>query len=123
MFKDEAVISSYSRKQAIEDGVLIDVSKLAKEAGIKYPVAVTAAAWEQYVVPPLDSAGQSETGRMWDVLNVFRFSARGTAGDILYFNVLFLMRGNRRCEGTFKAVVGPGDDPEPVITIMLPEED
>ena len=40
---DAEVISSYSRAQAIEDGVLVDVSTVAKEAGIKFPVAMTAA--------------------------------------------------------------------------------
>ena len=29
------VISSYSRKQAIEDGVLVDVTETAREAGIR----------------------------------------------------------------------------------------
>jgi type I site-specific restriction endonuclease len=31
------VIYSYTRKQAIEDGVLVDITEMAKEAGIKYP--------------------------------------------------------------------------------------
>lgn len=123
MFVKEDIIYSYTRKQAIEDGVLIDVSELAKEAGIKYPVAITAAAWEQYVVPPLDSVGQSEMGRMWDIFSVFRVATKSTAGDVRYFCVLFLMRGNKLRNGTLKAVCGPGDDAEPVITIMLPEED
>ena len=35
------VISSYSRAQAIEDGVLVDVSSVARAAGIKFPVAMT----------------------------------------------------------------------------------
>ncbi len=35
------VISSYSRAQAIEDGVLVDISGLAREAGFRYPVAVS----------------------------------------------------------------------------------
>lgn len=39
------VIHSYSRAQAIEDGVLVDVSSMAKEAGFIWPVAVTAAVW------------------------------------------------------------------------------
>jgi len=30
------VIYAYTRAQAIEDGVLVDVSKMAKEAGIKF---------------------------------------------------------------------------------------
>ena len=35
------VIYTYTRAQAIEDGVLVDVSTLAAEAGIRYPTAVT----------------------------------------------------------------------------------
>ena len=34
-----------SRAQAIEDGVLVDVSDIAKEAGFRYPVALTSALW------------------------------------------------------------------------------
>lgn len=43
------VIHGYSRTQAIEDGVLIDVSTAAREAGIKYPCAVTRAVWHTLV--------------------------------------------------------------------------
>ena len=35
-FDDMEVISAYSRAQAIEDGVLVDLSTLAREAGFKY---------------------------------------------------------------------------------------
>jgi len=35
------IIFSYTRAQAIEDGVLVDVSELAREASFRYPVAVT----------------------------------------------------------------------------------
>src|SRR4051812_27741843 len=37
------VIFAYTRKQAIEDGVLVDVTETAKEAGFKIPVALTRA--------------------------------------------------------------------------------
>jgi hypothetical protein len=40
------VVFSYSRAQAIEDGVLIDAGVLAYEAGFRYSVALTAAAVE-----------------------------------------------------------------------------
>ena len=39
------VIASYSRAQAIDDGVLIDVTPMAREAGFKWPVALTHTAW------------------------------------------------------------------------------
>ncbi|MHB1685468.1 MAG: DUF6573 family protein [Bacilli bacterium] len=41
----ENIISQYTRAQTIEDGVLIDVSKMAKEAGFTIPVAV----WNEYI--------------------------------------------------------------------------
>ena len=71
------VISSYSRAQAIEDGMLIDVSSTAKEAGFKVPVAITVGV-HGYCNPPEASKaqGQSYEGRLWDVLMVALFAAR-----------------------------------------------
>ena len=46
------VISNYSRAQAIEDGVLVDVSATAKETGIKFPVGMTRTLWDRYVEVP-----------------------------------------------------------------------
>ena len=37
MKKDDVVIFSYTRAQAIADGVLIDATELAKQAGFRYP--------------------------------------------------------------------------------------
>jgi hypothetical protein len=50
--EDSDPIHSYRRAQAIGDGVLIDVSTAAREAGIRYPVALTAAVWERCVTAP-----------------------------------------------------------------------
>jgi hypothetical protein len=44
MFDAAEIISRDSRADAIRDGVLIDVSATAREAGFEYPVALTAAA-------------------------------------------------------------------------------
>ena len=46
LFEDAEVIHRYTRKQAIEDGILVDLSEIAGEAGIKYPVAVTRGVFE-----------------------------------------------------------------------------
>lgn len=69
--------------------------------------------------------GQDETGRLWDILWVFRMQARRVDGDLLVFRLHIRndnLPGNPPLV-TLKAVIGPGDTPEPVITIMLPEED
>ena len=118
------VIYSYTRKQAIEDGVLIDVSDTAIRVGIKYPAAVTAAVWNQYIKPDssLKSLGQSVRGRLWDVLWMFCVNAFICKDSILYFDVYFLMEKKLELI-TLKAVCGPGDTILPVITIMLPGED
>jgi hypothetical protein len=56
-FDGMEIISSYSRAQALEDGVLIDISVLAREAGLKFPVAVTMAVFS--VLAPFYGQGQS----------------------------------------------------------------
>jgi hypothetical protein len=122
---DAEVIYAYTRAQALEDGVLVDVSAMAKEAGIKLPVALTSTVWGQYVEVPEGVTCQDESGRLWDILWMFRCSAAKFSGDTLQFK-LHVRNDNR--PGTpplviLRAVVGPGDDAEPVITIMLPEED
>src|SRR5712692_8787925 len=84
---DAEVISAYTRTQALEDGVLVDVSETAREAGIKFPVALTAAVWGQYVEVPEGVTGQDEAGRLWDILWMFRCAAARFDGDTLLFKL------------------------------------
>ena len=69
-FDDAPIIFSYTRTQALEDGVLIDLSEWAGETGFGIPVACTAAVWNGHVVPPIGTRelGQSERGRAHDLL-------------------------------------------------------
>ena len=116
-------ISVYTRAQALEDGTLIDVSPLAKECGFTYPVAVTDGVWSEWIVPPEEATDQDETGRLWDLLNVLRYEIKKSkGGDRVDFKVLF-NQGSKRVYGEFYSLVGPGDDREPVITILLQGED
>ena len=138
------VIYSYTRAQAIADGVLVDLSapsftfrpglNILKEAGIKFPVAMTSTAFARVVQDPDEPLpdGQDVSGRLWDVLTVFKLYARQNGGDTIFFFVTVLnwvYVDGKRTERVkqesvqLKAVSGPGDTPEPVITIMLPDED
>ena len=121
-------IYSYTRKQAIEDGILNDVTAMAQEAGIKFPVAITIAIWNEYVKPcdELISHGQSYEGRLWDILWMFRHQAQKNISDLMYFELYFQMMRNDKPKEELvklKAHIGPGDEGEPVITIMKPNED
>lgn len=60
-FEDAEVIFQYTRRQAIEDGVLVDVSEMAREAGIRCPMAVTERVWSE-VITPSERAKQEGCG-------------------------------------------------------------
>ena len=49
--EEEEMVAVYTRDQAIEDGFLVDVSAMAREAGFKWPVAVTRRVWDEIVTP------------------------------------------------------------------------
>lgn len=122
----DEIIFAYTREQAIEDGVLIDVSATAKEAGIRFPTAVTSAVWGSYVAVPPAVPWQDEKGRLWDVLWMMRVGiqrAGRPAIDTLVYQLLVQNDEGPAKEVTLKAVCGPGDKGEPVLTIMLPDED
>ena len=104
-------IYSYSREQAIADGVLVDVTIMAREAGIVYSTAVTRRVWDELVVPDEDSRkeGQCEPGRMWDILWMLRMTIQGgESGSEVRFPVIFVAAGNRRTTMTLKAVCAYG---------------
>ena len=125
-------IYSYTRAQAIEDGVLIDATEMAKEAGFKWPLALTAAAWSDCVAwSDADNnhqVYQDQSGRLWDVLFMASYAVR-TASNVnqqLQFDLQRVPRNGHATKSqllTLKLILGPGDAGEPVITIMLPGED
>lgn len=118
------VIYAYTRAQAIEDGVLADVSEMAKKAGFRYPVALTHAVYVQYVKAPEGITGQDENGRLWDILSMCANRVRRSEGESILFFDLYV-RNNKRSHKrvTLKAVCGANDDASPCITVMMPDED
>ncbi len=123
MFSEKDIISSYTRAQAIADGFLIDVSETAKECGFKYPVAVTAALWDNIESIPKSQRHQDVSGRLWDVLFMLFVAIKRKTDDGPLIKYRIIMHVGRKTYFDLKAVIGPGDAGEPVITIMLPNED
>ena len=127
------VVFRYTRRQAIEDGVLVDVTDAAREAGFTIPVALSRAAWERLVALPEGYRGfQDESGRLWDVLWMARHHAlRAADSDRVTMSVL----GPRRPQGPARqrppaaqalspsSPSAPATKESPVITIMFPEDD
>ena len=73
----------------------------------------------------LRQVGQSERGRVHDVLWLLYVAIRKCAShtDQLLFKISFLMSARNQQTVELKAISGPGDAGEPVLTLMLPDED
>ncbi|SUH71965.1 Uncharacterised protein [Nocardia africana] len=97
-------IHAYTRAQALEDGVLHDISDLAREAGFRHPVHVAAHAWAEAIAWPHEDLCQDETGRTWDVLTMARFGVRAAirrgqdTGPIAFSVVRFTAPGQEEPE-------------------------
>jgi hypothetical protein len=116
-------IITYTRAEAITDGVLIDVTETAKEAGFKYPVAITTALHSMIADIPKKYDYQDYNGRLWDVLWMAMLAARQSKSNQFNYQVIMNIIGTNKKYQTLKAICSGGDNGEPVITIMLPNED
>ena len=138
MFEDAEIIHRYTRADAIADGVLVDADSIedgiCASAGFRVPVAFTRATWADTVEWNEDTetgkrtcTGQSETGRLWDVLTMARVAARNSGhASRVDFQVLRIAPVGENPRATLADLVlhiGPGDGGEPVITIMGRDED
>ncbi len=127
-----ALVYAYTRQQALADGFQVDVSTTAREAGITFPVFLTRAVFDQYVTVPPGVTAQDEAGRLWDIVWMLRFAIlrAGRAGSPSTPSrlpvALYVRNDNTRARLIkLVATCGPLDlnDPQPAITVMLPDED
>ena len=119
-----------TRQQLLAEGALQDISAIACEAGLLFPTAITAGLWAAYG----DARTAGESPRFALVLCwMLRFAIRDLIparrfkdpfSETLFFGIFV----QERATGQFrlaevKAVCDPGDNLEPVITLLLPDED
>lgn len=134
MNEDWQVVDTYSRKQAIADGVQVRIpDQVREEAGIKVPVFVSERVWERYIKVPAGMTHQDIEGRIWDILNMMKLGAKRLKSRRFKFTVnvqmaLLDLQWNEKYAGSSKtlraveliAEIGAMDfdDPAPVITIF-----
>lgn len=133
LFTLDDVVSSYSRAQALADGVLVAVpDQLRLEAGFRIPMAMTSRVHEDCVAWSLEDSerkqvSQDQEARLRDLLAVARFAAHSDPqSSTLAFDLLRVPRTGcgilPRCVSLVLSI-HPGDKGEPVLTIMFPGED
>ena len=113
------LIYAYSRAQALEDGVLVNISERARRAGIRYPTACTAGVWAL-----IDCLPESGTDTLAGIVRDVR------AEEVLRVMLAAIRQARGTDRVTFEALgaalwahCGPGDTDAPVITIMREGED
>src|SRR5512137_3125368 len=120
-------IYTYTRAQAVADGCQVEVTATAQEAGIRFPVFLTRAVYDQFVTVPPGVTGQDEAGRLWDVVWMPRFAIIRSRPGVDRLPVALYVRNDDVRSRLVKlvAVCGPLDidDPAPAITVMMQDED
>jgi hypothetical protein len=121
---DIRIVFVYSREQALADGELKDATRLARELGFAVPVALTAACWNRCIAVPPTASSRDVERRLWDVLTELRDKAM-TVPNACWVDFAVNVRNHEDRTETvqLKAVGGAGDRFEPVVTIMLSDED
>ena len=112
-----APISTYSGREAIEDGFLIDVTETAKQAGFKWPVALTPQVWEDVQAIPQSKRFQDVQGRLWDLLSMLRFRIKfaKNVGDVV--NYVLIMHVGRKTNYYAQDEITFYDEDAPMIVI------
>lgn len=120
---DAPVIYSYTRADAIDDGYLVDLSEMDGAKGhFKFPLACTSAVWAIVeAAVKCEKRCNDLAGVLHDICWMTRFG-RPIDPTTRLFKVIITGPTNKK-NYVFKIVCGPGDTPEPVMTIMLPEEE
>ncbi|GIG29312.1 DUF6573 family protein [Cellulomonas marina] len=125
------VIHTYTRREAISDGVLVELDEHAA-ARIPWHTAITAAAYADAIEwDETNPLPQDESGRAWDVLVCAAAAVRSRAVPdrreqripMSVWRVPNTAHSVAPRPLRLVAHLGPGDDGEPVLTVMLPEED
>lgn len=126
MFRDFETIHTYTRAEAIADGVLIDLTaSYPNEAKLfKFPVACTSSVWEL-----IDAAaksprqGNTHAGIIWDILYMSIHGITRRFSDAEHLFTVIMTGAGRQTNYTLKAICGPADDLSPCITILTEFED
>jgi hypothetical protein len=115
---------SSCRAQAITDGVLVDVTEIARRVGFRLPVALTQTLWEDiHAVPERLRNEVTPEWRLWWVLSEARRAFKHLTSPS--FSSLYRLSESLSEEGEYevKVVFGPGDRGEPVLTLMQASEE
>lgn len=118
-----------TRKEALEEGKLKDISDVAKEAGLLVPVYITSSVWDSWITPDDQGIkkGENEKTRLKNMMDkllyYIRVHRQTNRSNLIYFPVPFTKDGKTE-NVQLLSYLGPIEktDQRPCITIMSPDE-
>ena len=114
-----------NRQQAIQAGILIDVTEDAKKLGLTFPITVTKPLWDIGIAPIAELSEQDKAERLRDVLMAFRLRLAGqtTLSPLIDFPaMLALPPGGVPQPVPLFALIQPDKQNRATATLLLPNE-
>ena len=112
------------RAACLRAGKLIDISPVARQAFVDVPMAITPQLWRMIAgADPFRVEDPRLLNLCWTILLTVVTNAATRQEFLPYLHTLWtcVVDGDRKVE--VKLVTHPGDDPEPVMTILCAEEE
>jgi hypothetical protein len=116
---------SENRQQAIQAGILIDVTADAKKLGLTFPVTITKPLWEIGIAPLATMSEEDKSARVRDVLMAFRLRLAGqtTLSPLIDFPaMLAIPPGAVPQPVPLFALIQPDEENRAMATLLLPNE-
>ena len=113
------------RQEAIQSGILIDVTPTAKELGLTFPVTITKPLWDIGIVTNQSLSQEEQTGRLRDVLMAFRLrlASLATISPLIDFPALLAMPPSTVPQPVpLFAIIQPDSGNQANVTLLLPNE-
>lgn len=116
---------SENRQQAIQTGILIDVTADAKKLGLTFPVTITKPLWEVGIAPLATMSEEDKSARVRDVLMAFRLRLAGqtTLSPLIDFPAMLAMPPGAVPQPVpLFALIQPDEENRAMATLLLPNE-
>lgn len=113
------------RQEAIQSGILIDVTPTARELGLTFPVTITKPLWDIGIVTNQSLSREEQSGRLRDVLMAFRLrlASLTTISPLIDFPALLAMPPSTVPQPVpLFAIIQPDAGNQANVTLLLPNE-
>jgi len=113
------------RQEAIQSGILIDVTPTAKELGLTFPVTITKPLWDIGIVTNQSLSREEQSGRLRDILMAFRLrlASLATISPLIDFPALLTMPPSTVPQPVpLFAIIQPDGGNQANVTLLLPNE-